>query len=62
MNDLQAYLIDEFIEEYEDGALSRADLEHRVRGMVGADEAARVLSALPSRGGPTRPRDAASGG
>jgi carboxymethylenebutenolidase len=59
MNDLQAYLIDEFVEEYEDGALSRSDLERRVRGMVGEAEAAVVLDSVPLRGGPTRPRVAA---
>jgi carboxymethylenebutenolidase len=59
MNDLQAYLIDEFIEEYEDGALSRADLEHRVRGMVGEAQAALLLSSVAGRGGSTRPRVAA---
>lgn len=56
MNDLQAYLIGEFIEEYEDGALSRADLEHRVRGMVGEAEAASLLGSVPLRAGATRPR------
>ncbi|MFN0070894.1 MAG: dienelactone hydrolase family protein [Chloroflexota bacterium] len=59
MNDLQAYLIGEFIEEYEDGALSRADLERRVQGMVDAHEAASVLSSVALRGGATRPRVAA---
>src|SRR5215212_9403211 len=58
MNDLQAYLVGEFIEEYEDGALSRADLEHRVRGMIG-DEAEQVLSGVPVRVGGTRTRLAA---
>lgn len=59
MNDLQAYLVGEFIEEYEDGALSRDDLDRRVRGMIGDDEADRVLSTVPTRSGPTRPRVAA---
>lgn len=58
MNDLQAYLVGEFIEEYEDGALSRSDLEHRVRGMIG-DEAQQVLGAVPVRAGGARPRIAA---
>jgi carboxymethylenebutenolidase len=56
MNDLQAYLVGEFIEEYEDGALSREDLEHRVRGMIGAEAAVAALSAVPVRSGSTRPR------
>ncbi|HEX3246888.1 MAG TPA: dienelactone hydrolase family protein [Chloroflexota bacterium] len=59
MNDLQAYLIDEFIEEYEDGALSRADLEHRVRGMLGDAGATELLASVPQRSGSTRPRVAA---
>jgi carboxymethylenebutenolidase len=59
MNDLQAYLVSEFIEEYEDGALSRDDLVRRVRGMIGDDEAERVLRDVPMRSGPTRPRVAA---
>jgi carboxymethylenebutenolidase len=47
MQDMQEYVVTEFIEEYEDGQMSRADLERRVAGVVGATEAANVLAAVP---------------
>lgn len=56
MHDLQRYLVDEFVEEYEAGSLGRADLERRVIGMLGAAEAATVLAGLPVLTHATRPR------
>lgn len=55
MHDMQRYLVTEFIEEYEDGTLDRASLERRVVGILGSEEAARVLAGVPARPGATRP-------
>lgn len=51
MNDMQEYLVTEFIEEYEDGNLSRADLERRTVGILGELEASAVLAGVPVRSG-----------
>lgn len=56
MNDMQAYLVGEFIEEHEDGALSRNDLERRLGGILGEAAAAGVLSEVALRVGPIRSR------
>ncbi len=55
MHDLQRYLVTEFIEEYEDGALDRDDLERRVVGILGPAEAARMLAEVPVRREEPRP-------
>ena len=47
MHDMQQYVATEFIEEYEDGQLSRAELERRVRGVLGAAEAEVLLAGVP---------------
>ncbi|HZS02257.1 MAG TPA: dienelactone hydrolase family protein [Chloroflexota bacterium] len=47
MHDMQQYVVTEFIEDYEDGLLERADLERRLVGLVGASEAANLLAGLP---------------
>ena len=49
MNYMQEYLVSEFIEEHEDGNLSRADLEHRILGILGLEEGSQVLSQVPVR-------------
>ena len=49
VHDMQQYLITEFIEEYEDGALDRTDLERRILGILGPEQAARVLAGVPAR-------------
>ena len=49
MNDMQEYLVTEFIEEYEDGNLSHEDLEHRIVGILGEAEASAVLADVPVR-------------
>lgn len=59
MHDMQRYLVTEFIEEYEDGALDRATLERRVVGILGSEEASRVLAGVPERHG-AAPRVAAA--
>ena len=51
MNDMQEYLVTEFIEEYEDGYLSRADLEQRVVGILGEPQAGPLLAGVPVRAG-----------
>lgn len=55
MDDLQQYLVTEFIEEYEDGTLDRLSLERRVVGILGAERAARLLEDVPVRPGRARP-------
>jgi carboxymethylenebutenolidase len=47
MHDMQEYVATEFIEDYEDGLLERADLERRLVGLVGASEAANLLASVP---------------
>jgi carboxymethylenebutenolidase len=59
MHDMQRYLVTEFVEEYEDGALDRATLERRVVGILGPETAAIVLAAVPERARGARPRRAA---
>lgn len=49
MHDLKQYLVTEFIEEYEGGALDRPSLERRVVGILGPEMAARLLDDLPVR-------------
>jgi carboxymethylenebutenolidase len=56
VNDIQEYLVTEFIEEYEDGNLGREDLERRVHGILGRDDAVRVLARVPARPEPARRR------
>ncbi len=56
MHDMQRYVVTEFIEDYEDGLMSRADLERRVAGLVGAREAADVLAGVPVLHRDLRPR------
>src|SRR5438445_659392 len=56
MNDIQEYLVAEFIEEYEDGHLGRRDLERRVDGILGRDAAARLLATVPTRPEPAHRR------
>jgi carboxymethylenebutenolidase len=46
VHDMQAYLVTEFIEEYEDGALDRATLDRRIVGTLGPQEEARVLEGV----------------
>lgn len=58
---LKEYLVTEFVEEYEDGNLSRTDLETRVRGILGSEDADRLLSGVPVNTVPAqRPTDGAS--
>ncbi|HEY7061985.1 MAG TPA: dienelactone hydrolase family protein [Chloroflexota bacterium] len=47
MRDMQEYVATEFIEDYEDGLLERADLERRLVSLVGASEAANLLASVP---------------
>jgi carboxymethylenebutenolidase len=47
MHDMQQYVVTEFIEDYEDGLLERADLERRLVGLVGASDAANLLASVP---------------
>jgi carboxymethylenebutenolidase len=54
MEDLKHYLVTEFIEEYEDGALDRLSLERRVVGILGVEHAARLLENVPVRPGRAR--------
>lgn len=61
MHEMQRYLVTEFIEEYEDGALDRTSLERRVAGILGREEAARVLADVPARPGATPPGRATVG-
>jgi len=56
MNDIQEYLVAEFIEEYEDGHLGRRDLERRVDGILGREAAARLLATVPTRPEPAHRR------
>ncbi len=51
VDDLKRYLVTEFIEEYEDGTLDRPSLERRVVGILGPDQATRLLEDLPIRSG-----------
>ena len=45
MNDLQRYLVEEAVEDYEEGRLSRRQALRAVAGIVGAALASEVLSA-----------------
>ncbi len=47
MDDIQEYLITEFIELYEDGELDRDVLERRVLGIAGAEAGAAILAGVP---------------
>jgi len=49
VQDIKQYLVTEFIEEYEDGTLDRLTLERRVAGILGLQEAARLLEEVPVR-------------
>jgi carboxymethylenebutenolidase len=65
VHDLKWYLVIEFIEEYEDGALDRPSLERRVAGILGPDEASRLLEDLripPARADARPPAHAPSQG
>ena len=55
MHDMQDYVVSEFIEDYEDGILARADLEQRLVGIVGASEAANLLAGGAHRRPPRAP-------
>lgn len=46
MDDLKEYLVTEFVEEYEDGFLSRPEMERRIVGVLG-DEAEAYLRSVP---------------
>ncbi len=58
MHDMQRYVATEFIEEYEDGLMSRAELERRLTGLLGAQDAARLLAGVPVPARPLRHRAA----
>jgi carboxymethylenebutenolidase len=47
MHDMQHYVATEFVEDYEDGLLTRADLERRVIGVLGPAEATTLLAGVP---------------
>src|SRR5438045_4574826 len=48
MNDLQQYLIDEYVEEYHEGRVSRRELVRIVTALAGsAALSARILDAVP---------------
>lgn len=47
MNYLQQYLVDEYIEEYNEGRLSRRDLARLVTALAGGAAATRILDAIP---------------
>lgn len=49
MHDMQVYLVTEFIEEYEGGTLDRDSLDRRVAGILGPEEAVRILAEVPVR-------------
>jgi len=59
VEDMKQYLVTEFVEEYEDGALDRLSLERRVVGILGPVRAARLLDDLPVRPVRAHPRPAA---
>jgi carboxymethylenebutenolidase len=56
MSSFQEYVVEESIEEYEAGAISRADLERRVLGALGDVEGRRVLAGVPERTMPSARR------
>lgn len=59
MSGMHDYVVGESIEEYQNGAIERGDLERRVLGALGAAEGARVLAGVAVRGTPARRRAAA---
>ncbi len=60
MSSFQDYVVEESIEEYQSGAISRGDLERRVLGALGDAEGRRVLAGVPARAAASRPRRAAA--
>jgi carboxymethylenebutenolidase len=56
MSGMQDYVVEESIEEYQGGAISREMLERRVVGALGVDEGHRVLAGVPLHAGPARSR------
>ncbi len=57
MNHLQQYLVDEFVEDYQEGHLTRREAFQRLLGIVGAATAAQLLVAC---GQPVQPGQATS--
>src|SRR5690349_13815906 len=55
MNYLQRYLVDEFVEDYQEGHLSRRQALKRIAGITGMAVAAQILAAC---GEPATPSDA----
>ncbi len=56
MSSFQEYVVEESIEEYQAGTISRADLERRVLGALGDVEGRRVLAGVPERATPSAHR------
>ena len=62
MNDLQRYLAEEFVEDYEEGRLSRRRALKLIAGIAGAAAAAQMLEACtPGALAPDRPAPPAAG-
>ncbi|HEU5087449.1 MAG TPA: hypothetical protein VFT99_08385, partial [Roseiflexaceae bacterium] len=53
MNHLQQYLVDEFVEDYQEGHLTRREAFKRLMGIVGAATAAQLLAACGQPAGQT---------
>jgi carboxymethylenebutenolidase len=60
MNDLQRYLVDEAIEDFEEGRLSRRDALRMIAGITGAAMAAQMLDARAQAKAPAGPGPARS--
>jgi carboxymethylenebutenolidase len=58
MSSFQEYVVEESIEEYQNGAISRADLERGLLGALGDAEGGRVLAGVPERAVASRDRQA----
>src|SRR4051812_8152968 len=56
MSSMPDYVVSESIEEYQSGAIGRAELERRVLGALGPTEGRRVLERVPERAGAARRR------
>ena len=48
LNDMQQYLVDEFVEEYQEGRLTRREALRRIGGIAGLAAAAAILAACGS--------------
>jgi carboxymethylenebutenolidase len=65
LNDMQQYLVDEFVEDYQKGQMSRRDAIRRIAGIVGSMAIANSIlaacgaSGAPASGGATSPPAAA---